>query len=334
MAQGDYGRAEQVAAALLRGNPSDHEAIAVSVAATVGAGKPITALDAYEQWLRRTRHEDVFLLRPIASGTLAGIAAGDDVGLAVDALSKLAASDPDAARGVLDRRTDAGPAFDGVRAALGDKAAMTRLVETLAAPTSRERLLALRTLEGFADIPAAAVTPLLSDPAPPVRAGAIETLARVQGSGAIETLRPFLVDPDPFVRASAAVALGRLGDPAGLEMLSRMLGSEAGDSVAMAAAVLKQRGVDVTAAVDRILADPNPLTRLSAIPLLSDASRAQALLSQAAADSNPVVRVRAGQLLTTGVTDLPTIRRLLRDPSPEVRLGAADALLHFASGGR
>ena len=151
--QGDYARAEQIAAALLRANPSDHSAIAVGVAATAGAGKPIPALDLYEEWLRRTRHEDVFLLQPIATGILAAIAGGDDLGLAVEALSNLAASDPDAARGVLDKRTDAGPEFDRVRAELGDKAAVTRLVDNLGAPTSREKLMALQALAGVADIP-------------------------------------------------------------------------------------------------------------------------------------------------------------------------------------
>lgn len=334
VAQGDYPRAEQAAAVLLRDNPSDHAAIAVSIAATVGAGKPTAALDAYELWLRQTRHEDVFLLQPIAAGTLAGIAAGDDVGLAVEALSKLAASDPDAARGALDRRTDGGPAFDGVRAALGDKVATSRLIEALAAPTSREKLMALRNVAGISDLPAAALAPLLSDSAPPVRGAAIETLARVQGAVAIETVRPLLADPDPFVQASAAVALGRLGDSAGLEMLSRMMGSDAGGTVAMAATVLKDRGVDVSGAAERILADPNPLTRLAAIPLLSDAVRAQALASQAASDSNAVVRAMAGQLLTPQGSDLGAIRRLLRDRSAEVRLGAADSLLHSLAGRR
>jgi hypothetical protein len=192
----DFARAEQIASALLRTNPSDHAAIAVNVAAITGAGKPVAALDAYEGWLQRTRHEDMFLLQPIAAGTLAEIAGGADLGLAVDALSKLAASDPDAARGALARRTDAGPEFDGVRAALGDKAAVTRLVDAFSAPTSREKMLALRSAAGVADLPPTAIAPLLADPAPPVRAAAIETLARVQGTAAADALRPLLADPD------------------------------------------------------------------------------------------------------------------------------------------
>jgi len=328
----DFARAQQVAAALLRGNPADHAAIAVNVAAIVGAGQPVDALNAYEQWLLRSRHEDVFLLLPIGTGTLASIASGTDLGLAVEALSKLAAFDPDAARAVLAARADPGADFDGVRASLGDESAVTRLTEALAAPTSREKLLALRHSAGVAKLPPAAVTPLLSDPAPPVRAAAIETLARVQGNAAADSLRPLLDDPDLFVQATAAVALGRLSDPRALGMLTRMLSSDIGDNVAMAAPVLKERGVDVSAATEKILADPNPLTRLSAVPLLSDASRAQSVLSQAASDSNPVVRARAAQFMTTALNDLPAIRRLLRDSNAEVRLGAADSLLHLSSG--
>jgi HEAT repeat protein len=329
--QGDYARAEQVAAALLRRYPSDHPALGVSIAAATGAGKPIAALDTYEQWLQRTRHEDVFLLQPIATSTLAQIGGSADAGLAVLALSKLAASEPDMTRAVLSRRTETGPLFDGVWAALGDKTAATRLVETLEAPSSREKLIALQNAAGVPNIPATAIAPLLTDPAPPVRAAAIETLARVQGNAALDTLRPLLADPDPFVQATAAVALGRLGDSGGLDALTRMLASDTGDSIAMAAAVLKERGVDVSAAVERVLADPNPLTRLGAIPLVSDPARAQALLSKAAADPNPVVRARAGQLVSAAITDLSAMRRLLRDPSPEVRLNAAHALIRYTS---
>jgi HEAT repeat protein len=110
-----------------------------------------------------------------------------------------------------------------------------------------------------------------------------------------------------------------------------MLKSEVGDSVAMAAPVLRERGIDVGDAADRILADPNPLTRLSAIPLL-DAARAQSLLGQAASDPNPVVRGRAAQLVTVPTNDLAAIRRLLRDPSAEVKLNASYALLRLTAG--
>jgi HEAT repeat protein len=326
--QGEYARAEQFAAAALRRDPADHAAISVSIAATIGGGKPIPALDGYEQWLQRTRHEDAFLLVPIAAGTLADIAAGTDVGLAVEAMSKLAGSDADAARTVLAKRT-AEPAFDGVRAALGDKTAAARVVEGFSAESSREKLLALRATEGVDDIPAAAVAPLLTDTAPPVRVAAIELVARTQGAGAAETLRPLLADPDPFVQATAAVALGRLGDPSGIERLTSMLDSPIGDTAAMAAGVLKERGVDVSAAAARILADPNanPLTRLSAVPLLTDLARAHALLSDAVSDANPAIRARAAQLLAPVTADLPLLRKLLRDASPEVKLRAAVTLL-------
>jgi HEAT repeat protein len=332
--EGDYARAQRTAGELRRRYPSDHAAIAVSVAAIAGAGQPTAALDAYEQWLQRTRHEDVFLLQPIAAGTLAAIAASPDAGLAAEALSRLAASDRDAAQGALARRTDAGPEFDGVRAALGDKPALQRLVANFSAPTSREKLLALHAAAGVSDLPPAAITPMLADPAPPVRVAAIETLARVQGPAATDALRPLLDDEDAFVKGSAAVALGRLGDPSALAILTQMLQSDAGDTIAMAAIVLKERGLDVSGAADRILADPNPLSQLAAIPLLPDASRAQALINEAASDPNPVVRGRAARFMSAAANDLPAIRRLLRDPGPEVRLNAAEALLRLAGSGR
>ena len=57
--------------------------------------EPLQALDAYKTWLARTRGEDVFLLVPVARGTLALIGAGQDRALALQALQKLArAGDP------------------------------------------------------------------------------------------------------------------------------------------------------------------------------------------------------------------------------------------------
>jgi HEAT repeat protein len=329
--QGDYARAEQYAAAALRLAPADHAAINVSIAALVGGAKTIPALEAYEQWLQRTRQEDAFVLRPIGAGTLVDIAGGADVGLAVEALTKLAVSDADAARAALAKR-GVEPAFDGVRATLGDKAAEARVLEGFSAASSRDKLLAIRASQGLDGIPLTAVAPLLTDSAPPVRAAAVELLSRTQGTGAVEAMKPLLADSDPFVQATAAVALGRRGDPEGLERLRGMLDSPIGDTAAMAAAVLKGRGVDVSAAVERILADAaaNPLTRLSAIPLLTDAPRAHAMLSDAASDPNPVIRARAAQLLVPANADLALLRKLLRDPSNEVKLRAAESLLHGA----
>ncbi|HMC78450.1 MAG TPA: HEAT repeat domain-containing protein, partial [Vicinamibacterales bacterium] len=206
IAEANFGRAGELAAAMLREDPADHAALAVGVAAAVGAGRPTEALDAYDQWQRRTSQEDVFLLRPIAAGTLLAIAGGTDAGLAGEALSRLATGDPAAARAFLAAHPEGGAVFDPLRASLGDKAAAARIIGGLSATTGRERLLALNAARGLAQVPVEAVTPLLSDPAPPVRAAAVETLARVQGAEAAATLRPLLADDDPWVRANAAVA--------------------------------------------------------------------------------------------------------------------------------
>lgn len=326
--QGDYARAEQLATALLRTNPVDHGAIAVGVSAIAGSGRSLAALDLYEQWFGRSGHEDAFLLQPVAGATLVELGASPDVGLAVEALSKLAHADPDAARVALGKRPESDIAFDGVRASLGNTAARQRLVERLLVENSRDRLVALQIASGVDTLPPMAVLPLLGDTAPPVRAAAIEALARLQGRAAIEVLRPLISDSDPFVQATAAVALARLGDATGLAVVTQMADSPVGDTAAMAAAVLKEKGADVSAIAERVLADANPLTRLSAVPLLADdPARAQILLTQAAGDSNPVIRGRAGQLLSQMGHDVGTVRRLLRDANPEVRVAAAAGLL-------
>jgi HEAT repeat protein len=326
---GDHARAEQIALAILRARPADHAALTVAVAAVAASGRPVAALDVYEQWLSRHQHEDVFLLAPIATATLIDIAAGRDPGLAAEAATALASIDADAAAAWLARQAEAA-ALDPARAALGDNEARTRLVAGLSAPSSREKLLALHRVSGIRGLDPSPVAALLSDPAPPVRAAAAESLAQLQGSAAAQRLRPLLSDPDPFVRASAAVALGRIGDPAGLDAINGMAASPVGDTAAMAAEVLKARGVDVSAIVDRILADPNPLTRLSGVALLPDSDpRKGLMLSQAAADPNEVIRGKAGQVLSSTPSDVASLRRLLRDPSAQVRLKAAESLANM-----
>ena len=203
---------------------------------------------------------------------------------------------------------------------------------TLSAPSSREKLLALRNIAGLTGVPQTAIAPLLDDPAPPVRAAAIEAIGQF-GNGAIGQLRPLLVDTDAYVRAIAAVTLGRLKDPEAVAMLGQMLQSPVNDTAAMAASVLRDQGADVSAVARRVLVDPNPLTRLSAVPLLAGTGdpAADAALQRALADANPVVRARAAEIVgdSTG-PDLPRLRRLLRDGIAEVRMGAAVAVARMA----
>ena len=197
--------------------------------------------DIYEQWLRRSRHEDVLPSADRRSHARE-IGLSEDVGLA-DALKR--PSIRPTWPGRRSRRAAPEPAFDRVLAGMGDEAAKARLVEELAGQSSRERLAGLRDIAGLRGIPPAAVSPLLTDPAPPVRAAAAEALGQMHDAGAVSQLRPLLEDPDPYVQATTAVALARLGDPDGRQAIVRMAGSDIGDTAAMAADS-QGRGVDVS----------------------------------------------------------------------------------------
>lgn len=333
VASGDYRVAETIASELLKRAPADHAAVQVGIAAVAASGRATAALDVYERWLQRSGSEDMFLLEPIAVATLSAIAQSKDAGAAADALTALSRYAPDTARALLERR-GATESLDGVRARLGDATASARLLESLSSVAPLIKLHALRELEGVTTVDPAAIAKLLDDPAPPVRAAAAETLVRNEGEAARARVRPLLKDPDPFVRSSAAVALGRLRDPEATEILMAMAESPVGDTAAMAAAVLKELGQDVTRIAERILADENPLTRLSAIPLLADAdrARAEALLRQATRDNNPVIRGRAAAILAAAATTDPALlRALLRDADGDVRIHAATSLLRLTA---
>lgn len=330
-----YDAADQLVDRLLVQNPMDHAALLVRLAARSGAGRTPAALDAYERWLNRSRTEDVFLLEPIAVATLTGLAASPDPGIASMGMARLARYHPETVRLLLQRTKLSSPALDAVAAALGDAGARTRLADAMSSPVPRVKLLALTQIASgqVTRIDSRALVPLLSDPAPPVRAEAARALAAAGGVAVADNVRPLLQDPDGYVRASAAVALGHLGDTEGLQALEQMLASPVGDTALMAAEVLKTRGVDVSAAADRALQDENPLTRLSAIAFIqgADPTRAAGLLREAARDPNPVIRSRAAELLEQlAVEDIALLRSLLGDDSPEVRTCAASALLRLA----
>ena len=92
---GRAAEAARIAEELLRQSPRDHAGatIVVLAAASSGAG---AALDAYERWLDASRHEDAFILEPVARAVLQEIAASRGT-LDAEAKERLAASTKDGA---------------------------------------------------------------------------------------------------------------------------------------------------------------------------------------------------------------------------------------------
>jgi hypothetical protein len=115
--------------------------------------------------------------------------------------------------------------------------------------------------------PAAARTAakrLLSDPAPEVRAAAVQRwidLARLEG---FDAAAPLLNDPAPPVRAAAAEALGRLGAPA-VPRLQALAQSQAGPEALGALLALSQAGAEGHAALQELsTSHPDEQTRRTA----------------------------------------------------------------------
>ncbi len=67
-------QAIDLAQQILRASPASHDAVSLLVAAQVGAGQPLLALDAYDAWISASKHEDLFLLQPVAFGVLRQLA--------------------------------------------------------------------------------------------------------------------------------------------------------------------------------------------------------------------------------------------------------------------
>ena len=312
LAAGKAEEARRLADTLLARSPRDHAAAAIVI--EVASNESSAAgLDAYESWLAASRHEDAFLLEPVAYATARALGSS--------------ASGDERARQLLAGAT--GPE----RAAEQAEERGREFVRRLSDPESN-KIRALQDLSrsGYRDA-AAAVVPLLRDPSPDVRAMAAETLGTLGATDAVAALQAMLKDPASEARAAAAAALHRLGDPTGDELLGQLLTSGVPDIQLQAAGAMAEDPPSAWAPyVEPLLAAEAPMTRLHAARLLMPVRPEQAapVLERLLADPNPVVVGEMARTLTdAGLEDLATIRQLLRHPSPEARLQGATALLRL-----
>ena len=319
LAAAQPAEAATIAERLLTRTPRDHEALSLALTARVAEKKPVAALDVYEQWLKTSRLEDVFALEHVARGTLEEIAAGDDRGLALQALEAL------------------------VRAGVaGANDRLTRLRGAVNPATMRTetRIDALKAA-GPGSVPA--LREIVRDQKGPVRASALRALAQLNAHETTEEARGFLNDPDPLVRISAAIALARFGDPDGESRVREMLASPIADTRLLAAEAYIGRGPGPwVSAIEPLLEDPNGLNRLRAAELLAPEKPelARPVLEKAATDANPVVRADAARILAASETglagpqSLPIYRRMMRDPDAAVRLQGGRGVVVLATPGR
>lgn len=351
LAAGRAQEAVKTADTVLTRRPADHGALDLKIEA-LAYGEPLQALDAYETWLGRTHIEDVFLLVPIARGTLEQIASAQDPALRRSALQKLAQTGnaQDAARlqELLKSGTSGSPggAQDAQLALQGDAAAAQRLIEPrMAASVPPQTLAQALVSAGPAAVPM--LRSLLKNPAAPVRMEAAMSLGKLGASDAIPDIKAMMNDPE--VRSYAAVALARLGDTEGEAVVQELLQSPVFDMRVLGAQAYEGKGPGVwVEALMPALRDPNGLTRIRAAELLAPVAPEAVLpvLLEASKDPNPVVRAdvmrvveRTGLLIlpqqtadgaapNSGAMSLAALRRLLRDPDPATRLHAAGAVLN------
>ncbi len=319
LAAGRTAEAQRVAEQLLADQPRHHGAATVAVLAASTSGSN-TGLDVYEAWLGASRHEDAFILEPVAVAVLHQL--GADGGPLQEEAKALLTGIP----------ADGGSPSGSAPPTSADRG--RQLAADLRGAEGGSKVLRLRSLAitGYREA-APQVLPLLSDPTPEIRAAAADTLGELGASQAIAPLQALLKDPASEVRSSAALALHRLGDSAGDTMVTELLASGIPDLQLQAAEAM---AADAPASwvpyVEPLLASDAPMTRLNAARLMLPVApdKARPVLEGLLAHANPVVVGEMAKILADqGLADLPTIRRLLRHPSGPARLQGATALLRL-----
>jgi len=318
LAAGRTADAQRVAEQLLADQPRHHGAATVAVLAASSSGS-VTALDVYEAWLTASRHEDAFMLEPVAIAVLGQLGSGG--GIVQDEAKALLAS-------------------LGVGGAPGSPKPQTtadrgrELAADLGSAEGGSKVLRLRSLAltGYRDA-APQVLRLLTDPTPEIRAAAADTLGQLGASEAVTPLQAALADTASEVRVSAALALHRLGDASGDALVTELLASGIPDMQLQAADAME---ADSPASwvpyIEPLLASDAPMTRLNAARLMLPVApdKARPVLEGLFAHDNPVVvGEMAKTLVDQRLADLPTIRRLLRHPSSQARLQGATALMRL-----
>ena len=353
LAAGRAAEAIKAADTVLARRPGDHHATELKIEA-LSVTEPLRALDVYDAWLTKSGIEDLFLVVPIARGTLEQIAKGPDRALRGEALRRLgrgasAAGDAEPAQDA----SGLSPVTRDIQAALaGEPSAAKRLLTPAASSNVPPQTLAKALVAaGPAAVPT--LRALLKHSAAPVRMEAALALGKMSATDAIPDLKALLNDPE--VHSFAAVALTRLGDGAAENIVEQLLQSPVFEVRLLAAQAYEGREAGPwVQALMPALQDPNGLTRIRAAELLAPVApeAARAVLLEAANDPNPVVRGDVSRvmektgLLTPTVQQsdplqrpnerlsLASLRRLLRDADPAVRLHAAGTILDFAHVGK
>lgn len=188
----------------------------------------------------------------------------------------------------------------------------------------------LRQVKGAAELAAAALRPLATDPDPEVRFEVGQALASVKDAQALELLLPIASGGVPWMRYEALHALGELGDPRAIPGLVRAFKDPDVNVRMRAASALQALGEPAVGALIGLGQSGDSETRASVLQCLRQigAHRAAPMAASQLEDPDKYVRAAAISCL---VRVLPQIARSVLeprvvDPEPWVRRVICEAL--------
>ncbi len=334
LAAGRTPDAVSAADAVLKRRPRSHAALSLKIEALSSGAQPLTALDAYEEWLARGGRsvEDRGLLEAVAAGILRALATDPDPDIRSRALQSLARAGDEAALQALKARSAAGDQTATVALAEeGDAGAIGALQTLVQSGTGRDMSAAIAALAGHGGVTPQLIETLSKDRVPMNRAVAAGALAARASPAAAQQLEELSRDPDSFVRRSVILARAKNGDRNAMAEARAMLASEVPDLRVMAANALQTAlPRESEEAVRPLLTSPDGLLRFEAAAIVgrSDPQAVQSIVVEGLSHENPVIRQQAAHVAATALPgDLALLRQLLRHPDRAIVVTAAGAVI-------
>ncbi|HJR58830.1 MAG TPA: HEAT repeat domain-containing protein [Vicinamibacterales bacterium] len=328
LAEGKFDEASRTAKSISSRFPRSIAALALTIEADIARGGATTALDGYESWLGARSNEEPAALRRVARAFLYEWSRQTtDAATRSQALLALAQDGDEEARSMI----AAGGAGPGVRARLGDDAAVdTFLARMAATPGSKVNEIQMLAETGSKRA-APSLVKLLDDPLPANRAAAAAALGKLEYRQAATALRTLLQDPRGMIRVAAAGALFQMGDTSGAAVLEELATSEHASVRRSAALLMASQPTEAWKGLVRgLAADGDPAIRLDAARLLAphDPDFARSIFDRLVGDSNLAIREQAALALAESpLSGFRDLRRLLRTGPGPVKVRAAGRIL-------
>ncbi len=334
LAAGRPAEAVTLANGILKRKPRYHAALSLKIEALSSGAQPITALDAYEEWLLKAgrKVDDRGLLEPVAAGILRTLATDPDPHVRSAALQFLASAGDDSALQALRKSSaDGNPMATIALVARGDAAAIAAAQTLVGAGNGRDNSAAIAALAAHGGLPPALLDALIKDRVPMNRAAAARALAQSGSATAAQQLDELSRDQDPFVRTSVTLARAKSGDQQALAEARALLASEVPDVRLLAAEALTTLlPRESEQAVRPLLTDRDGVVRFRAAALVGrvDPAAVQSVLIEGLAHENPLIKQEAARVVAETLPgDIVLLRQLLRHQDHSIVVSAAGAIV-------